>query len=354
MKMNVTIRNIIDTPNLNLNTLTSVLDSGIIFISNITSLYCIENKQLPGLEEVTPFKYNITFEPGFLEIKNTKYVNVQVYNTKTGKFKRTKMQSSNTWSKWDLCYSSLNTGGTYKGVMTEAYIKSIILRDYIRYDDAPLRALLATKADASEIPKKLIRTGDTATGLIAIGTPYFHNNVHFQGHGWEGVYMRGQSGNSAEIYHRLSADDENYVRVGGFDGYSNRVIFNSMNRPRIYRRPLGGALSDRGCVLLFSELDWKCCYNSGSDTNGTHGLNVPQGREFRVYQWASDANKSGYAGIYHMYNGKFVGQNFDIQYVFQDNVRSNEHVMSFRQSDCYIWTHDNVGNDNNITRVYWR
>ena len=354
MKMNTTIRNIMDTPNLNLNDLTSTLDSGIIYIKNDVSLYCIINKQLPGLEEVSPFKYNIIFESGFLEIKNTKSVNVQVYNTKSGKFKRSKMKNSNTWSKWDLCYSSINTGGVYKGVMTEAYIKSIILRDYVRYDDTPLRSLLNTKVAASVIPNKLIRTGDTATGLIKIATPYHYTNIHMRGHGSEGVYMRGQSANSAEIYHRISAADDHVVRIGGHDGYCNRVIFQSINRPRIYRRPAGGALSDRGQILLLSEMSWKCCYNSGSDTGGTRGLNAPRGREYRVYQYASDSHNSGYAGIYHMYNGSYTGQVWDVQYVYIDSAGANEHVISFRQGDCYIWCHNDTGNDNIITRVYWR
>ena len=65
------------------------------------------------------------------------------------------MKSSNTWSKWDLCYSSINTGGVYKGVMTEAYIKSIILRDYVRYDDTSLRSLLNTK-----VAQRTIKSGN--------------------------------------------------------------------------------------------------------------------------------------------------------------------------------------------------
>jgi hypothetical protein len=95
-----------DRPSTDINTMTDVTDNGILYIPNEPTLQCIAGRQLPCTNPDDKYYYDVSFEAGFLEIKNTKNICTQIYTTKTNKFKRFKATDTAMWSKWTLSYST--------------------------------------------------------------------------------------------------------------------------------------------------------------------------------------------------------------------------------------------------------
>ena len=347
MLINSYLKNIMDRPSTDINTMTDVTDNGILYIPNEPTLQCIAGRQLPCTNPDDKYYYDVSFEAGFLEIKNTKNICTQIYTTKTNKFKRFKATDTAMWSKWTLSYSTNNRStSTKKGVMNEALVKSYILKNYIKYDPTELTNLANTKVNASLLSNKITRSGDTSTGTIGLASVAVYNgDIHFYGNGWNGIYSR--SGPGAYI-HSMSIGPDNYLRTGSHS--YTRTVFESVNRPRIV---MPGVV-DKGAILIASDLEWKSCYWSGNVDGGTTEVGLPA-QAFEYRSW----NRSGYspdnfAGQYHFANGSRIGANYDTHLRSRDHDDNIEHSVMCSSSSNRIYVTWNQADDCRISMVLWR
>ena len=347
MLINSYLKNIMDRPSTDINTMTDVTDNGILYIPNEPTLQCIAGRQLPCTNPDDKYYYDVSFEAGFLEIKNTKNICTQIYTTKTNKFKRFKATDTAMWSKWTLSYSTNNRStSTKKGVMNEALVKSYILKNYIKYDDTDIKNMTNLKVANSLLPNKITRNGDISSGTIGLGTIIVYNgNVHFYGNGERGIYSRPTNND----YHQmLTIGQDNILRTGNY--VFTRTVFESVNRPRI----IMPGVVDKGAILIAPELEWKTCYWSGDPDRGTTEVGLPA-QAFEYRSW----NRSGYspdnfAGQYHFANGSRIGANYDTHLRSRAYNNDIEHSVMCSSSSNRIYVTWNEAGDCRISMVLWR
>ena len=347
MLINNYLKSIKDNPETDINNLTDIRDNGTLHIpGDIPTLQCILGRQLPGTDPDIKFKYDIIFEPGFLEIKNTKHMCVQVYTTKTNKFKRFKSVGSSLWSNWTLSYSSNNKSTlTVKGVMNEALVKSYILKNYIKYDPTEIIDMTNLKVDASLLNNKITRNGDVSSGTIALGNIVVDNgNVHFYGDGMPGIYAKISP---TEIRHLLSIGGDNVLRTGSHQ--HTRTVFESVNRPRIV---MPGVV-DKGAILIQADLAWKVLYNSGNPNAGVAEVGLPnQMYEFRSWNKSGNGDDN-FAHQYHGAKGARVGSSYNAHMRAWDEDGEIEHSVQYDGGNRLYVTWNQAG-DCQIYMVMWR
>ena len=346
MLINSYLKSIKDKPDTDINTLTDVRDNGTLHIPDIPTLQCIVAKQLPGLNATDNFKYDVIFEPGFLEIKNSNFMCVQIYITQTNRYKRFKTTDATSWSNWTLSYSSNNKSKlNVKGVMNEALVKSYILKNYIKYDDTDIKNMTNLKVANSLLPNKINRNGDVSSGTIALGNIVVDNgNVHFYGDGMPGIYAKISP---TEIRHLLSIGGDNVLRTGSHQ--HTRTVFESVNRPRIV---IPGVL-DKGAILIQADLAWKVLYNSGNPNAGVAEVGLPnQMYEFRSWNKSGD-NLDNFAHQYHGAKGARVGSSYNAHMRAWDEDGDIEHSVQYDGGNRLYVTWNQAG-DCQIYMVMWR
>ena len=346
MLINSYLKSIKDKPDTDINILTDVRDNGTLHIPDIPTLQCIVAKQLPGLNATDNFKYDVIFEPGFLEIKNSNFMCVQIYITQTNRYKRFKTTDATSWSNWTLSYSSNNKSKlNVKGVMNEALVKSYILKNYIKYDDTDIKNMTNLKVANSLLPNKINRNGDVSSGTIALGNIVVDNgNVHFYGDGMPGIYAKISP---TEIRHLLSIGGDNVLRTGSHQ--HTRTVFESVNRPRLV---IPGVL-DKGAILIQADLAWKVLYNSGNPNAGVAEVGLPnQMYEFRSWNKSGD-NLDNFAHQYHGAKGARVGSSYNAHMRAWDEDGDIEHSVQYDGGNRLYVTWNEAG-DCRIYMVMWR
>ena len=346
MLINNYLKSIKDNPETDINILTDVKDNGTLHIpGDIPTLQCILGRQLPGTDPDIKFKYDIIFEPGFLEIKNTKHMCVQVYTTKTNKFKRFKSVGSTLWSNWTLSYSSNNKSTlTVKGVMNEALVKSYILKHYIKYNPTEITNMTNLKVDTSLLNNKITRNGDVSSGTIGLGAIVVNGNVHFYGDGRPGIYAKISP---TETRHLLSIGGDNILRTGSEQ--HTRTVFESVNRPRIV---IPGVV-DKGAILIQSDLTWKVLYNSGNPNTGVLEVGLP-GQMYEFRSWNASGYDDRFAHQYHGAKGTRVGSNYNAHMRAWEHHGNIEHSVQYDDGANRLYVTWNEANDCQITMVMWR
>ena len=271
---------------------------------------------------------------------------VQVYTTKTNKFKRFKSVGSSLWSNWTLSYSSNNKSTlTVKGVMNEALVKSYILKNYIKYDPTEIIDMTNLKVDASLLNNKITRNGDVSSGTIALGNIVVDNgDVHFYGDGMPGIYAKISP---TEIRHLLSIGGDNVLRTGSHQ--HTRTVFESVNRPRIV---MPGVV-DKGAILIQADLAWKVLYNSGNPNAGVAEVGLPnQMYEFRSWNKSGD-DHDNFAHQYHGAKGARVGSSYNAHMRAWDEDGDIEHSVQYDGGNRLYVTWNQAG-DCQIYMVMWR
>lgn len=346
MLINSYLKSIKDKPDTDINTLTDVRDNGTLHIPNIPTLQCIVAKQLPGLNVTDNFKYDVIFEPGFLEIKNTKFMCVQIYITQTNRYKRFKTTDATSWSNWTLSYSTNNKSKlNVKGVMNEALVKSYILKNYIKYDDTDIKNMTNLKVANSLLPNKITRNGDISSGTIGLGTIIVYNgNVHFHGNGERGIYSRSTNND----YHQmLTIGQDNILRTGNY--VFTRTVFESVNRPRVV---IPGVV-DKGAILIQQELMWRMLYNSGNPNAGVKEVGIPA-QTFECRSWNKSGGTNNFMHQSHFANGQRVGSDYTVHLRSWDTANEIEHSVRYAQGENQLRVTWNEGDDCAITMVMVR